>query len=198
MALQLSSCVHHQESLKNGDPRDTTDDTIGLFSQGQDISNESGEEQECGCRPNPYASDIEGIPNIFGKIDNGDTDAFELFYNYSTYTYNHEDIIKVIKYSLLLAEKYHYSYGYNHAYESYVRLYEIDGRLSDIDKKKLVSCCWNSYHIYNDLAAVYRLRDISRGRLGFSQNIDLYKHCDSIINFWKEKSLQSRNVEKKQ
>ena len=189
VALSISSCVHHQETIKEGTIHDTTNDTIALNNQEQDIPNENVVEQECDCSPNPYASDIECDPNIFRKIENGDTNAFELYYNYSAYTYNRGVIINVIKYSLLLAEKHHYIYGYNRAYESYVRLYEIDGSLSDTDKKKLVSYCWKSYHIYNDIAAMYRLRSIYRGDLDSSlRDIEQYKLCDSIINHWKEKN----------
>ena len=193
VTIPMSSCVRQQEAFKDGAIMDTPDDTFALNDQDKDISDGNGMEQDY-CCPNPYAIAIEADPNIFKKIENGDTNAFELYYNYSAYTYNREEIMNVIKYSLLLAEKYHYRYGYNRTYESYVRLYEIDGWLSDTDKMKLVSYCWKSYHLYNDIAAVYRLRSIYQGDFDPSlQDANRYKYCDSIINYWKEEVHQRNN-----
>lgn len=187
VAFQLSSCGHRQDTFKDVAILDEANDTIALTNQNQDISNEYSMEEGCSFSSNPYAKYIENDPSFFRKIENGDTDAFELYYCYTAYTYNREEIINVIKYSLLLAEKYHYIYGYNRVYESYVRLYEIDGSLSDADQKKLVSYCWKSYNIYRDIAAVYRLLSIYRGDLiPTLQDIDQYKYCDSIIKYWKE------------
>ena len=180
-ALQLSSCTNRQVAAPNGSIEDTTDELI--------IQSESGENEECeDCWKNPYVDDVEGDPDLFKKIENGDTDAFEIFYRYTTYTYKYEDILNVIKYALLLGNKYHYSYGYHYAAEGYVLLYENYHYLSDSDKKKLVSYCWKSYYKDNKLKSVYRLRDIYKGGLDPSmQDDEQYKICDSIINTWKEK-----------
>jgi hypothetical protein len=179
--LQLSSCTNRQVTAPNGTIEDTTEELI--------IQSESGENEECEeCWKNPYVDDVEGDPDFFKKIENGDTDAFEIFYRYTTYTYEREDILNVIKYALLLGNKYHYSYGYHFAAEGYVLLYENYHYLSDSDKKKLVSYCWNSYYKDNKLKSVYRLRNIYKGGLDPSmQDEEQYKICDSIINTWKER-----------
>ena len=179
--LQLSSCTNRQVTAPNGTIEDTTEELI--------IHSESGETEECeDCWKNPYVDDVEGDPDFFKKIENGDTDAFEIFYRYTTYTYKHEDILNVIKYALLLGNKYHYSYGYHYAAEGYVLLYENYHYLSDSDKKKLVSYCWKSYYKDNKLKSVYLLRNIYKGGLDPSmQDDEQYKICDSIINTWKEK-----------
>ena len=179
--LQLSSCTNRQVTAPNGTIEDTTDELI--------IQSEGGENEECeDCWKNPYVDDVEGDPDFFKKIENGDTDAFEIFYRYTTYTYEREDILNVIKYALLLGNKYHYSYGYHYAAEGYVLLYENYHYLSDSDKKKLVSYCWKSYYKDNKLKSVYRLRNIYKGGLDPSmQDEEQYKICDSIINTWKEK-----------
>ena len=179
--LQLSSCTNRQVTAPNGTIEDTTEELI--------IHSESGETEECeDCWKNPYVDDVEGDPDFFKKIENGDTDAFEIFYRYPTYTYEREDILNVIKYALLLGNKYHYSYGYHYAAEGYVLLYENYHYLSDSDKKKLVSYCWKSYYKDNKLKSVYLLRNIYKGGLDPSmQDDEQYKICDSIINTWKEK-----------
>ena len=179
--LQLSSCTNRQVTAPNGTIEDTTEELI--------IHSESGETEECeDCWKNPYVDDVEGDPDFFKKIENGDTDAFEIFYRYTTYTYEREDILNVIKYALLLGNKYHYSYGYHYAAEGYVLLYENYHYLSDSDKKKLVSYCWKSYYKDNKLKSVYLLRNIYKGGLDPSmQDDEQYKICDSIINTWKEK-----------
>ena len=105
--LQLSSCTNRQVTAPNGTIEDTTEELI--------IQSESGENEECEeCWKNPYVDDVEGDPDFFKKIENGDTDAFEIFYRYTTYTYEREDILNVIKYALLLGNKYHYSYNRRH------------------------------------------------------------------------------------
>ena len=179
--LLLTSCTNRQAAAPNGSIEDTAEKLI--------IQSESEENEECeDCWKNPYVDDVEGDPDFFKKIENGDTDAFEIFYRYTTYTYKHEDILNVIKYALLLGNKYHYSYGYHYAAEGYVLLYENYHYLSDSDKKKLVSYCWNSYYKDNKLKSVYRLRNIYKGGLDPSmQDEEQYKICDSIINTWKEK-----------
>ena len=179
--LLLTSCTNRQAAAPNGSIEDTAEKLI--------IQSESEENEECeDCWKNPYVDDVEGDPDFFKKIENGDTDAFEIFYRYTTYTYEREDILNVIKYALLLGNKYHYSYGYHYAAEGYVLLYENYHYLSDSDKKKLVSYCWNSYYKDNKLKSVYRLRNIYKGGLDPSmQDEEQYKICDSIINTWKEK-----------
>ena len=179
--LLLTSCTNRQAAAPNGSIEDTAEKLI--------IQSESEENEECeDCWKNPYVDDVEGDPDFFKKIENGDTDAFEIFYRYTTYTYEREDILNVIKYALLLGNKYHYSYGYHYAAEGYVLLYENYHYLSDSDKKKLVSYCWKSYYKDNKLKSVYRLRNIYKGGLDPSmQDEEQYKICDSIINTWKEK-----------
>ena len=179
--LLLTSCTNRQAAAPNGSIEDTAEKLI--------IQSESEENEECeDCWKNPYVDDVEGDPDFFKKIENGDTDAFEIFYQYTTYTYEREDILNVIKYALLLGNKYHYSYGYHYAAEGYVLLYENYHYLSDSDKKKLVSYCWKSYYKDNKLKSVYRLRNIYKGGLDPSmQDEEQYKICDSIINTWKEK-----------
>lgn len=179
--LLLTSCTNRQAAAPNGSIEDTAEELI--------IQSESEENEECeDCWKNPYVDDVEGDPDFFKKIENGDTDAFEIFYRYTTYTYEREDILNVIKYALLLGNKYHYSYGYHYAAEGYVLLYENYHYLSDSDKKKLVSYCWKSYYKDNKLKSVYRLRNIYKGGLDPSmQDEEQYKICDSIINTWKEK-----------
>ena len=179
--LLLTSCTNRQAAAPNGSIEDTAEKLI--------IQSESEENEECeDCWKNPYVDDVEGDPDFFKKIENGDTDAFEIFYRYTTYTHKREDILNVIKYALLLGNKYHYSYGYHYAAEGYVLLYENYHYLSDSDKKKLVSYCWKSYYKDNKLKSVYRLRNIYKGGLDPSmQDEEQYKICDSIINTWKEK-----------
>ncbi len=185
-ALQLSSCTNRQVTAPNGFIEDTTCELI--------IQSECGENEECEeCWKNPYVEDVEGDPDFFKKIGNGDTVAFEIFYRYTTYTYKREDISNVIKYALLLGNKYHYSYGYHYAAEGYVLLYEKDHHLSDSNKRKLVSYCWKSYYKDCNLKSMYRLRDIYKGGLDPSmQDEGQYQICDSIINTWKERSRLSR------
>lgn len=185
-ALQLSSCTNRQGTDPNASIEDTTDEFI--------IQSDSGENEECeDCWKNPYVDDVEGDPDFFKKIKDGDTDAFMIYFMYTTYTYKREDISNVIKYALLLGNKYHYSYGYHFAAEGYVMLYEKDHHLSDSNKRKLVSYCWKSYHKYNKLESVYRLRDIYEGGLDPSmQDEEQYRICDSIINTWKEKNRLRR------
>lgn len=191
-ALQLSSCTNRQEAVPDGSIEDTTDELI--------IQSESGEDVECeDCWRNPYVEDVEGDPFFFKKIENGDTNAFEIFYRYTTYTYKREDISNVIKYALLLGNKYHYSYGYYYAAEGYVLLYEKEHHLSDSDKKRLVSYCWSSYYKDNRLKAVYRLRDIYKGGLDPSmRDEEQFQICDSIINTWKERSRLHQDEGNKQ
>lgn len=180
IALQLSSCTNRQETATNGSIEDTTDELI--------IQSDSGENVECDCWKNPYVDDVEGDPDFFKKIENGDTNSFVILYLYTTYTYKREDISNVIKYALLLGNKYHYSYGYHYAAEGYVLLYEKEHHFSDSDKKRLVSYCWRSYYKDNKIKSVYRLRDIYKGGLDPSmQDDEQYQICDSIINTWKEK-----------
>lgn len=187
-ALLLTSCAHHQETSCDS----SIDDEM--------MVNESGsydEEVDCEWRRNPYVDDVEGDPNLFKKIEKGDTDAFMIYYNYTSYTYKREDISNVIKYALLLENKYHYSYGYHCAAEGYVLLYEKEHHLSDSEKKKLVLYCWKSYHKYNKLESVYRLRDIYKGGFDPSmQDEEQYKICDSIIETRRE--MWRRNGEKKE
>lgn len=185
-ALQLSSCTNCQGTVPNASIEDTADELI--------IQSESGENEECeDCWKNPYVEDVEGDPDFFKRIEDGDTDAFQIYYWYSTYTPEHEDILRFIRYALLLEKKYHYSYGYHFAAEGYVMLYEKDHHLSDSNKRKLVSYCWKSYHKYNKLESVYRLRDIYKGGLDPSmQDEGQYQICDSIINTWKERSRLRR------
>lgn len=185
-ALLLSSCTNRQVTVPNDSIEDTTDEFI--------IQSDSGENEECeDCWRNPYVEDVEGDPDFFKKIKDGDTDAFMIYFMYTTYTYKREDISNVIKYALLLGNKYHYSYGYHCAAEGYVLLYEKDHHLSDSNKRKLVSYCWKSYHKYNKLESVYRLRNIYKGGLDPSmQDEEQYRICDSIINAWKEKSRLRR------
>ena len=107
---------------------------------------------------------------------------------YPAYTHKREDILNVIKYALLLENKYHYSDGYHYAAEGYVLLYEKEHQLSDSEKKKLVSYCWKSYQKDNKLKSVYRLKEIYKGELDPSMQDDKqYQICDSIINTWKER-----------
>ena len=179
-ALQLSSCTNRQVTVPDSSIEDTTDELI--------IQSESGEVCE-DCWRNPYVDDVEGDPDFFKKIENGDTNAFMIFYQYTTYTYKREDISKLIKYALLLERKYHYTYGYHFAAEGYVLLYEKDHHLSDSDKKKMVSYCWKSYYKYNNLVSVYRLRNIYKGGLDPSlQDEGQYQICDSIIKTWRERN----------
>lgn len=187
-ALLLSSCTNRQETVPDGSIEDTTDELI--------IQSDSGEYEECeDCWENPYIEDVEGDPDFFKKIENGDTNAFEIFYLYTTYTYKREDISNVIKYALLLGNKYHYSYGYHYAAEGYVMLYEKEQHFSESDKKRLVSYGWISYYKDNKLKSVYRLRDIYKGGLDPSmQDEEQYKICDSIINTWKEGSRLRREL----
>ena len=175
-AFQVSSCTHHQET--------SYDSSIEELI----IQSESRENEECeDCWKNPYVDDVEGDPDFFKKIQDGDTDAFWVFYQYTTYTHKRKDILNVIKYALLLEKEYHYSYGYHYAAEGYVLLYEKEHHFSDSEKKKLVSYCWKSYYTYNKLVSVYRLRDIYKGGLDPSmQDEEQYQICDSIINTWKE------------
>ena len=181
-ALQLSSCTNRQETVPDGSIEDTTDELLV-------IQGDSGEYERCeGCWENPYVEDVEGNPDFFKKIENGDTNAFEIFFLYTTYTYKREDISNVIKYALLLGNKYHYSCGYHYAAEGYVLLYEKEHHLSDSNKKRLLSYCWKSYYKDNKLKSMYRLRDIYKGGLDPSmQDEGQYQICDSIINTWKEK-----------
>lgn len=189
-ALLLSSCTNRQETVTDGSIEDTIDELI--------IQSDSGEYEECeDCWKNPYIEDVEGDPDFFKKIENGDTNAFEIFYLYTTYTYKREDISNIIKYALLLGNKYHYSYGYHYAAEGYVMLYEKEQHFSESDKKRLVSYCWISYYKDNKLKSVYRLRDIYKGDLDPSmQDEEQYKICDSIINTWKEGSRLRRELRK--
>ena len=179
-AFMLFSCTNRQVTVPNGSIEDPTEELI--------IQSESGENEECeDCWKNPYVDDVEGDPFFFKKIENGDTDAFMIYYMYTTYTHKREDISNVIKYALLLGNKYHYSYGYHYAAEGYVLLYEKEHHFSDSEKKKLVSYCWKSYYKDNKLKSVYRLRDIYKGGLDPSmQDEEQYQICDSIINTWKE------------
>ena len=185
IALQLSSCTNRQEAIPDGSIEDTTDEFLV-------IQGDSGEYERCeGCWKNPYVEDVEGDPDFFEKIENGDTTAFEIFFLYAAYTHKREDISNVIKYALLLGNKYHYSYGYHYAAEGYVLLYEKEHHLSDPDKKRLVSYCWKSWYKDNNLKSVYRLRDIYKGGLVPSMlDEEQYKICDSIINTWKQKHSQ--------
>lgn len=97
--LQLFSCTNRQETVPDGSIEDTTDELLV-------IQGDSGEYERCeGCWENPYVEDVEGDPDFFKKIENGDTNAFETFYQYTTYTYKREDISKLIKYALLLEKK---------------------------------------------------------------------------------------------
>ena len=180
-AFMLFSCTNRQVTVPNGSIEDPTEELI--------IQSESGENEECeDCWKNPYVDDVEGDPFFFKKIENGDTDAFMIYYMYTTYTHKREDISNVIKYALLLGNKYHYSYGYHYAAEGYVLLYEKEHHFSDSEKKKLVSYCWKSYYKDNKLKSVYRLRDIYKGGLDPSmQDEEQYRICDSIINTWKER-----------
>jgi len=187
-ALQLSSCTNRQVTVPDSSIEDTTDELI--------IQSESGEVCE-DCWRNPYVDDVEGDPDFFKKIENGDTNAFMIFYQYTTYTYKREDISKLIKYALLLERKYHYTYGYHYAAEGYVLLYEKDHHLSDSDKKKMVSYCWKSYYKYNNLVSVYRLRNIYKGGLDPNmQDEEQYKICDSIIKTWRERNRISQEENK--
>ena len=184
-ALQLSSCTNRQVTVPDSSIEDLSDEPITIQS-------ESDENEQCeDCWRNPYVDDVEGDPDFFKKIENGDTNAFMIFYQYTTYTYKREDISKVIKYALLLEKKYHYTYGYHYAAEGYVLLYEKDHHLSDSDKKKMVSYCWKSYYKDNNLMSMYRLRDIYKGGLDpymqDMQDEEQYKICDSIINTWRER-----------
>ena len=184
-ALQLSSCTNRQVTVPDSSIEDLSDEPITIQS-------ESDENEQCeDCWRNPYVDDVEGDPDFFKKIENGDTNAFEIFYQYTTYTYKREDISKVIKYALLLEKKYHYTYGYHYAAEGYVLLYEKDHHLSDSDKKKMVSYCWKSYYRDNNLKSMYRLRDIYKGGLDpymqDMQDEEQYKICDSIINTRRER-----------
>lgn len=185
-ALLLFSCTNRQVTVPNDSIEDTTDEFI--------IQSDSGENEECeDCWRNPFVDDVEGDPDFFKKIKDGDTDAFMIYFMYTTYTYKREDISNVIKYALLLGNKYHYSYGYHCAAEGYVLLYEKDHHLSDSNKRKLVSYCWKSYHKYNKLESVYRLRNIYKGGLDPSMlDEEQYRICDSIINAWKERSSLRR------
>lgn len=179
-ALLLTSCAHHHEK--------SYDSSLEYEMMIQEPS-AYDEEVDYEWRRNPYVDDVEGDPNLFKKIEKGDTDAFMIYYNYTSYTYKREDISNVIKYALLLGNKYHYSYGYHCAAEGYVLLYEKEHHLSDSEKKKLVLYCWKSYHKYNKLESVYRLRNVFKGGLDPSmQNEEQYRICDSIINAWKERS----------
>ena len=186
--LQLSSCTNRQVTVPDSSIEDTTDELI--------IQSESGEVCE-DCWRNPYVDDVEGDPDFFKKIENGDTNAFMIFYQYTTYTYKREDISKVIKYALLLERKYHYTYGYHYAAEGYVLLYEKDHHLSDSDKKKMVSYCRKSYYKYNNLMSVYRLRNIYKGGLDPNmQDEEQYQICDSIIKTWRERNRISQEENK--
>lgn len=188
--LQLSSCTNRQVTVPDSSIEDT-DEPITIQS-------ESDENEQCeDCWRNPYVDDVEGDPDFFKKIENGDTNAFMIFYQYTTYTYKREDISKVIKYALLLERKYHYTYGYHYAAEGYVLLYEKDHHLSDSDKKKMVSYCRKSYYKYNNLVSVYRLRNIYKGGLDPNmQDEEQYKICDSIIKTWREKNRISQEENK--
>jgi len=189
-ALQLSSCTNRQVTVPDSSIEDT-DEPITIQS-------ESDENEQCeDCWRNPYVDDVEGDPDFFKKIENGDTNAFMIFYQYTTYTYKREDISKVIKYALLLERKYHYTYGYHYAAEGYVLLYEKDHHLSDSDKKKMVSYCRKSYYKYNNLVSVYRLRNIYKGGLDPNmQDEEQYKICDSIIKTWRERNRISQEENK--
>lgn len=188
--LQLSSCTNRQVTVPDSSIEDT-DEPITIQS-------ESDENEQCeDCWRNPYVDDVEGDPDFFKKIENGDTNAFMIFYQYTTYTYKREDISKVIKYALLLERKYHYTYGYHYAAEGYVLLYEKDHHLSDSDKKKMVSYCRKSYYKYNNLVSVYRLRNIYKGGLDPNmQDEEQYKICDSIIKTWRERNRISQEENK--
>lgn len=189
-ALLLSSCTNRQVTVPDSSIEDT-DEPITIQS-------ESDENEQCeDCWRNPYVDDVEGDPDFFKKIENGDTNAFMIFYQYTTYTYKREDISKVIKYALLLERKYHYTYGYHYAAEGYVLLYEKDHHLSDSDKKKMVSYCRKSYYKYNNLVSVYRLRNIYKGGLDPNmQDEEQYKICDSIIKTWRERNRISQEENK--
>lgn len=189
-ALQLSSCTNRQVTVPDSSIEDT-DEPITIQS-------ESDENEQCeDCWRNLYVDDVEGDPDFFKKIENGDTIAFMIFYQYTTYTYKREDISKVIKYALLLERKYHYTYGYHYAAEGYVLLYEKDHHLSDSDKKKMVSYCRKSYYKYNNLVSVYLLRNIYKGGLDPNmQDEEQYKICDSIIKTWRERNRISQEENK--
>lgn len=179
-ALQLSSCTNRQVTVPDSSIEDTTDELI--------IQSESGEVCE-DCWRNPYVDDVEGDPDFFKKIENGDTNAFMIFYQYTTYTYKREDISKLIKYALLLERKYHYTYGYHYAAEGYYLLYERDRHLSDSDKKKMVSYCWKSYYNHDKLESVFILKSLYRGGLDPNmQDEEQYQICDSIIKTWRERN----------
>ena len=88
-ALQLSSCTNRQETVPDGSIEDLSDEPITIQS-------ESDENEQCeDCWENPYVDDVEGDPDFFKKIENGDTNAFIIFYQYTTYTYKREDISKL-------------------------------------------------------------------------------------------------------
>lgn len=181
-ALQLSSCTNRQVTVPDSSIEDLSDEPITIQS-------ESDENEQCeGCRRNPYVDDVEGDPDFFRKIENGDTNAFETFCRYTEHTYKREDISKLIKYALLLERKYHYTYGYHYAAEGYYLLYERDRHLSDSDKKKMVSYCWKSYYNHDKLESVFILKSLYRGGLDPNmQDEEQYKICDSIIKTWREK-----------
>lgn len=184
VALFLSSCANRQEI--------SLDDSIEELVWDSD---EIVEDTMCDCHKNPYIDDVEGDPNFFKKIKEGDTDAFEIFYLYTTRTYKREDILNVIKYALLLEKKYHYSHGFNRATGGYLMLYEIDSHLSARDKERLVLYCWKSYYVYHDLASVYTLKKVYKGDLDPSmRDEEQYKICDSIIKTRRE--MCCRNIEK--
>jgi len=73
-ALQLSSCTNRQEAVPDGSIEDTTDELLV-------IQGDSGEYERCeGCWKNPYVDDVEGDPDFFKKIENGDTNALSVYH----------------------------------------------------------------------------------------------------------------------
>ena len=203
LALQLSSCVHHPETIVDWVIQDTSDivddsqlncDTVEFAINCDTVELAVEECCCCGRRDHiHYANTIKNDPNFFRKIENGDTVAFVLFSKYIQDYTKREDVIKLIKYALLLAEKYHYTMGYHYAYWGYFKLYYLEHKLSDTDKKKLESYCWKSYEVYNDLAGIYELRHIYKGLLDPSwQDSVQYQYCDSIINHRKAVAATKR------
>ena len=183
------SCSNHQESLSDRSFEDTVQDSVWYSSE--------SEETKCDCWENPYIDDVENDPDFFRKIECGDTDAFEIFYRYATYTNKREDIFKVIQYALLLEKKYQYSHGYHIAADGYVLLYENYHHLTDSDKKKLVLYYWKSYYKHDRLKSMYHLRIIYNGDLDPSmKDEEQYKICDSIFNSCLERNRKRREENK--
>ena len=75
-ALQLSSCTNRQVTVPDSSIEGLSDELIIIQS-------ESDENEQCeDCWRNPYVDDVEGDPDFFRKIENGDTNAFETFCRY--------------------------------------------------------------------------------------------------------------------